>query len=428
MNIVMETSATDSKQPSAKTDNRSKSHAHAAEFGDTLNDLVQRDRAGRAAEMAEKRIERAHAIEGGDSAGENIGEATRALSETGSQAGRSPDATTGDQQTSDAESLTNIAQEGLESDIANLSQREQLTLSMVKDGYKLSGVNAGNQLSSDVVGQQSASALAASNQTSNSTTASNVYATNNFVHSNALASGVSKVGDPLAATPLETSAATFNRLNQGLTGTNIGTSIDTSIATSDRQPLNGLSTSGLYAQASVDPAQLERYPTSATSVLGSVTGNTESPLGRSSGALPTIEVSSREPQTFASSMATHLRVIKNQGGGEAKVNLHPAELGRMSVSVITEGNETKVAFTVETSQARQAVEASLPRLREMLEQAGLSLADSNVSEQNRHSRANDEPASGQNRGRGTLETDDLSEEGLSLSVHIDPDRLLDTYV
>ena len=105
-------------------------------------------------------------------------------------------------------------------------------------------------------------------------------------------------------------------------------------------------------------------------------------------------------------MATHLRVIKNQGGGEAKVNLHPAELGRMSVSVITEGNETKVAFTVETSQARQAVEASLPRLREMLEQAGLSLADSNVSEQNRQSRANDEPASGQNRGRGMLETDD----------------------
>lgn len=410
MNIVMETSATDSKQPSAKTDNRSKSNAHAAEFGDTLNDLVQRDRAGRAAEMAEKRIERAHAIKGGDSSGENVGEATRAISDADSQTGRSRDITESDQETSDAESLSNIAQEGLDSNIANLSQQEQLTLSMVKDGYKLSGVNGG------------------SNQISNSTTASNVYATSNLAHSNALASGVSKVGDPLAATLLETSAATFNRLNQGLTGTNIGTSIDTSIATSDRQPLNGLSTSGLHAQASVDPAQLERHPTSATSVLGSATGNTESPLGRSSGTLPTIEVSTREPQTFASSMATHLRVIKNQGGGEAKVNLHPAELGRMSVSVITEGNETKVAFTVETSQARQAVEASLPRLREMLEQAGLSLADSNVSEQNRQSRANDEPASGQNRGRGMLEADDLSEENLSLSVHIDPDRLLDTYV
>ena len=110
------------------------------------------------------------------------------------------------------------------------------------------------------------------------------------------------------------------------------------------------------------------------------------------------------------------------------MNLHPAELGRMSVSVITEGNETKVAFTVETSQARQAVEASLPRLREMLEQTGLSLADSNVSEQNRQSRTDEEPTLGQNRGQGMLEADDQSEEDLSLSVYIDSDRLLDTYV
>ena len=406
----METSATDSKQQTAKTDNRSKSHAHAAEFGDTLNDLVQRDRADRVAETADKRIERAHAIEGGDTPGENLGEATRALSEADSPAVRSRDATDSDQETSYAESFSNIAQEGLDSEIANLSQEEKLTLSMVKDGYKLSGVNAG------------------SNQISNSTIASNVYATSNLAHKNVTASGVAQVGVPLAPTPLEASTAIFNRLNQGLTGTNIGTLIGTSIDTSDGQRLNGVSAAALQTQASVESSQLERHPSSATPVLGSVTGNTESLLGRSSGALSTIEVSTREPQTFASSMATHLRVIKNQGGGEAKVNLHPAELGRMSVSVITEGNETKVAFTVETSQARQAVEASLPRLREMLEQAGLSLADSNVSEQNRQSRANDEPASGQNRGRGMLEADDLSEEDLSLSVHIDPDRLLDTYV
>jgi flagellar hook-length control protein FliK len=411
MNIVMETSATDSKQQTAKADNRSKTHAHAAEFGDTLNDLVQRDRADRAAET---RMERAHAIKGGDSSGEKVGEATRVLSEADSQAGRSRDATESDQETSDAESFPNVAQEVLDSEIANLSQEEQLTLSMVRDGYKLSGAGTGNQLSSDVVGHSS--------------NLSNVYATSNLAQSNAMASGAARVGDPLAPTLLETSAATFNRLNQGLTGTNIGTSIGTSIDTWDRQQLIGLSNVAPQTQASVESSQLERHPFLATSVLGSVSGNTESPLGRSSGAFPTIEVSTREPQTFATSMATHLRVIKNQGGGEAKVNLHPAELGRMSVSVITEGNETKVAFTVETSQARQAVEASLSRLREMLEQAGLSLADSNVSEQNRQSWANDEPVPGQNRGRGMLKADDLSEENLSLSVHIDPDRLLDTYV
>ena len=424
MNIVMETSATDSKQPSAKTDNRSKSQAHAAEFGDTLNDLVQRDRVDRAAETAEKRMERANAIKGGDGSGENFGEVTRASSEADAQAGRTRDATDSDQESSDAESLPNGAPEGLNSDMANLSQEEQLTLSMVKDGYKLSGANAGNQLSSEVVGQQAASALAGSNQISNSTAASNGYSTSNLARSDVAASSVAKAGDPLVLTQLASSEATFNPLNQGLTGTDIVSSIDTS----DRQRITGLSAAALQTQASVDPAQLERHPSSATSVLGSVTGNIESPLGRSPGALPTIEVSTREPQTFASSMATHLRVIKNQGGGEAKMNLHPAELGRMTVSLITEGNETKVAFTVETSQARQAVEASLPRLREMLEQTGLSLADSNVSEQNRQSRTDEEPTLGQNRGQGMLEADDQSEEDLSLSVYIDSDRLLDTYV
>ena len=406
MNIVMETSATDSKQPSAKTDNRSKSQAHAAEFGDTLNDLVQRDRVDRAAETAEKRMERANAIKGGDGSGENFGEVIRASSEADAQAGRTRDATDSDQETPDAESLPNGAPEGLNSDMANLSQEEQLTLSMVKDGYKLSGTNAG------------------SNPISNSTSASNGYSTSNLASTDVAASGVAKAGDPLVLTQLASSEATFNRLNQGLTGTDIGSSIDTS----DRQCITGLSAAALQTQGSVDPAQLERHPSSATSVLGSVTGNIESPLGRSPGAPPTIEVSTREPQTFASSMATHLRVIKNQGGGEAKMNLHPAELGRMSVSVITEGNETKVAFTVETSQARQAVEASLPRLREMLEQTGLSLADSNVSEQNRQSRTDEEPTLGQNRGQGMLEADDQSEEDLSLSVYIDSDRLLDTYV
>ena len=51
----------------------------------------------------------------------------------------------------------------------------------------------------------------------------------------------------------------------------------------------------------------------------------------------------------------------------------------MSITVITESGETKVAFVAETASARQAIENALPRLREMLEQAGLSLSDSEVA-------------------------------------------------
>ena len=141
-----------------------------------------------------------------------------------------------------------------------------------------------------------------------------------------------------------------------------------------------------------------------------------------------IKLSNTEPQQFAGEMATHVRVLKSQSGGEVKLNLHPAELGRMSISVSTEGNETRVAFVVETSQARQAVETALPRLRDMLEDAGLSLSDSDVSEQRDPQAGTEERGSGSSRGEATsTDSDDVSATTV-LSVAVDPDRLVDTYI
>ena len=87
-------------------------------------------------------------------------------------------------------------------------------------------------------------------------------------------------------------------------------------------------------------------------------------------------------------LATHLRVLKSSGGGEARLQLHPAELGRMTVSLITEGDEARVSFVVDNPQAKQAVEVSLPRLRDLMDEAGLSLTDADVSD--RHAKENED--------------------------------------
>ena len=138
-------------------------------------------------------------------------------------------------------------------------------------------------------------------------------------------------------------------------------------------------------------------------------------------------VSANESQQFGNAMATHVRVLKNQGGGEAKVNLHPAELGRMSISVTTDGNETRVAFVVETSQARQAVEAAMPRLRDMLDSAGLSLSDSDVSERrDQQADTNEGRSDTRKTGMTSLHGDD-GIEATVVSVSVDPDRLIDIY-
>jgi len=60
---------------------------------------------------------------------------------------------------------------------------------------------------------------------------------------------------------------------------------------------------------------------------------------------------------------------KLQAGGlqEARINLHPAELGSLQIRVQIDSNgNAKVLFDVETPQARQAIESSLPQLRELL--------------------------------------------------------------
>ena len=135
-----------------------------------------------------------------------------------------------------------------------------------------------------------------------------------------------------------------------------------------------------------------------------------------------------EPQQFGNEMATHVRVLKRQGGGEVKINLHPAELGRMSITVVTDGLDTRVAFVVETPQARQAVENALPRLRDMMDDAGLSLADSDVSEHHHSENAHDQRDSKKGAPGSPSSDIDTSLEAVTLSVSLDPNRLVDTYI
>jgi len=169
----------------------------------------------------------------------------------------------------------------------------------------------------------------------------------------------------------------------------------------------------------------------AVAAVGAATSNTagigETAPKQSAFIEQPLDLNQSNKQQQATEMATHVRVLKNQGGGEAKINLHPAELGRMSISVSTDATDTKVSFVVETSQARQAVEAAMPRLKELLEQSGLSLADSDVTEQ--HKQSADEKRTDRTSASPSLQSPDaeMGESELTLSVALDPSRLLDAY-
>lgn len=63
---------------------------------------------------------------------------------------------------------------------------------------------------------------------------------------------------------------------------------------------------------------------------------------------------------------------------DAVIELHPAELGSLSVRVETRGNEAQVTIVAATPAARDLLQQSLPQLRELLSAQGLNLARAQV--------------------------------------------------
>jgi len=70
----------------------------------------------------------------------------------------------------------------------------------------------------------------------------------------------------------------------------------------------------------------------------------------------------------------------NQSISRAEIRLNPANLGPLEVRIEMDKDQVNVAFTSRHAEVRDAVEQAMPRLREMLEEKGLNLSDTDVSE------------------------------------------------
>ncbi len=80
--------------------------------------------------------------------------------------------------------------------------------------------------------------------------------------------------------------------------------------------------------------------------------------------------------------AMSARVTWQVGAGiqQAHVHLNPPELGPVGVSVELTDGQAKVHFQAEHPLVRDSLQEALPRLKDMFSQAGLNLADTNVSQ------------------------------------------------
>jgi flagellar hook-length control protein FliK len=84
-------------------------------------------------------------------------------------------------------------------------------------------------------------------------------------------------------------------------------------------------------------------------------------------------------QRFAGELADRVLVLRSQRLDTATVTLEPRDLGRIDIQVRLQADTTHVAFTAQHAAVRDALEGQMPRLRAMLEDAGLSLGAVDVS-------------------------------------------------
>ena len=84
---------------------------------------------------------------------------------------------------------------------------------------------------------------------------------------------------------------------------------------------------------------------------------------------------------FSEELSQQVRVFVNNGLQEARLQLTPADLGKVQITINMEGDHARVAFVAETAVARDLLDQSMPRLREMLQQSGIQLAQGDVNDQ-----------------------------------------------
>lgn len=115
---------------------------------------------------------------------------------------------------------------------------------------------------------------------------------------------------------------------------------------------------------------------------------------------PTLEKHLTHPQWNAE-LGEKLLWMHKQAVPSAEIRLNPEHLGPISVKIDVNQDQASVVFTAQHAAVRDAIEAAIPKLREMLGGQNLNLADVNVSQQqSEHKQRQDffQAANEQNRG------------------------------
>ena len=127
-------------------------------------------------------------------------------------------------------------------------------------------------------------------------------------------------------------------------------------------------------------------------------------------------------QTFAQDLGQQVAWLSGQNVKQARIRLHPEELGSLDVKVSVTHGRVDVVFSAQHPAAVAAVQQSLPQLDHMLAQHGLSLGHAEVGQQHRGDRH------GHGGDAGTAAVDEAGEiHAAGLTTSLGQVGLLDAF-
>lgn len=155
-------------------------------------------------------------------------------------------------------------------------------------------------------------------------------------------------------------------------------------------------------------------------VNGALAALPSAPATHAPAAAPPMTVPPDHPQ-FANDLGERIVWITDAGLSSARIELHPLDLGSVSVHVQMQGDTAQVSFAADNPATRALLQDSLPQLRELMSVQGLQLLRAQVEQKVGAVRASDTgfPSS---RGR------DGGGEGRTPVRRITRLKLVDAYV
>lgn len=172
----------------------------------------------------------------------------------------------------------------------------------------------------------------------------------------AQAGALSALLDPRAAASTDTPADALKLALNVAADADAGSTFAVQTDKDDRTSLFGLSGTGATAPT------LDR-PLTSNAV-------TATPL-----AMPT-----RPDDGFDDGLGARIGWMAEQKLGHAQIRLNPENAGPIDVRIQLDGSQVNASFHSASAEVRQALEASLPRLREMLGQQGMQLGNTDIGQ------------------------------------------------